>query len=114
MNTEEKTYFRTKRTDTFWKVIIPLTLIQRVVVFFLSYMGIYIPLPLALVINIITIFFFLSLYILTCFYWAMYKGRNKWFMLLGLVGLLGFIPLALIKDKSGVVEQPATETTEST
>ena len=35
-----------------------------------------------------------------CYCWAKYKGRNKWLCLLGLVAPIGFIPLALLKDKS--------------
>jgi uncharacterized membrane protein YhaH (DUF805 family) len=31
--------------------------------------------------------------------WAKYKGRSGWWALLGLLAPIGFIPLALMKDK---------------
>lgn len=31
--------------------------------------------------------------------WAKYKGRSGWFALLGIVAPIGFIPLAVMKDK---------------
>jgi hypothetical protein len=32
-------------------------------------------------------------------HWAKYKGRSGWWALLGLLAPIGFIPLALMKDK---------------
>ena len=34
-----------------------------------------------------------------CWNWTKYKGRNRWWTLCGLLAPIGFIPLALMKDK---------------
>lgn len=35
-----------------------------------------------------------------CYCWTKYKGRSKWLCLLGVIASLGFLPLAILKDKN--------------
>lgn len=35
-----------------------------------------------------------------CYYWLKYKGRSIWFLPLSLIGLFGWIVLAMLKDKN--------------
>jgi hypothetical protein len=48
------------------------------------------------------IFAFINLFLMMTIYynWALYKGRSRYFMFLSLIGFLGFIPMALLKDKN--------------
>ncbi len=39
-----------------------------------------------------------------CYFWAKYKSRSKWFTLLGFSGLIGYIILAFLKNKSTITE----------
>jgi hypothetical protein len=39
-----------------------------------------------------------------CYCWAKYKNRSKWFMLLGIVWWIGYIVMAILKDKSTILE----------
>jgi hypothetical protein len=38
--------------------------------------------------------------IVACYYWAVFKGRSRFFCLLGLANVSGFLILAFMEDKS--------------
>jgi hypothetical protein len=46
--------------------------------------------------NLVLLFFSLA----ACYYWIKYKGLNRWLTLLGIIGVVGFIVLGIIKDKN--------------
>ena len=100
-SSDKRDEYRQLRNGLIWAIIV-INIATRIIFNFIEFTE-----TSALITNIIMLIIFFSMQILVCLFWAMYKARSKWFALLGFIGWIGYIPLALLKDK-GKPGQAAT------
>ncbi len=79
--------YRKDRTQYIWGGI-GVSIVARIIAVFLPIVGIIISLAA------------LAMIITGCYFWAKSKAQSSWWALFGLIAPIGFIPLALLKDKN--------------
>ena len=103
MTTEQKKYYQDSRDHWFWRGFIPFAVIERVITTYLNNNSAFTD-GTAIAFNVLIAVMGLSIIIMVVYKWVKYKGLSKWSMLFSLIGLFGFIPLALIKDRNTPIQ----------